>query len=252
MKGILRAIIFFPLALIRFILIILITFAFISIGTAKLKKKGYSRELQVWGMKSWSTWILWAMGVKVKIKRQPEPSNFILMPNHRSYIDIPLVVKYFQGTLISKAEVARWPMAKRAFKLVKPILVKREDLKSRVVTLKKIKESVDNHVPVILFPEGTTYQGPLTKPFTNGSFKIAADSMIPIIPVAIHYADPKDAWIGSDTFIGHFLRQMGKPRTNAFIHYGTPIINSDYKILKEQTKVQIENMLTEIINSLKK
>jgi 1-acyl-sn-glycerol-3-phosphate acyltransferase len=198
-------------------------------------------------MRNWGTCILWAMGVKAEIKRQPEPDQFILMPNHRSYIDIPLVVKYNQGTLIGKAELRKWPMAKSAIKITNPILVNRSELKSLVKTMKKIKESVDKKIPVILFPEGTTYAGPLTKPFKNGSFKIAADAQIPIIPVAIHYPDPDDAWVDDDTFFGHFLRQMGKPRTHVVMHYGIPIINSDYSILKTQTKEQIEQMLGEII-----
>jgi 1-acyl-sn-glycerol-3-phosphate acyltransferase len=242
-----RAIIFFPLALARLFLIVFFTFSLMLIGLRKLKKNGFSRELQIWAMHTWGTWILWAMGVKVEIKRQPEPANQIIMPNHRSYIDVPLIVKYNQGTLIGKVEVEKWPMAKAAIRITNPIMVDRSDLQSKVETMKKIKESIGNQVPVILFPEGTTYQGPLTKPFTNGSFKIAADVGIPVIPVAIHYIDPKDAWIGNDTFIGHFLRQMGKPQTKVIVHYGTPVVSSDYQTLKEQTKQQIEEMLKEII-----
>jgi len=248
---IVRAIIFFPLALIRLFLLILLTYFLILVGLMKLKKNGFSRELQIWGMRTWGSWMLWAMGVKVEIERQPEPANFILMPNHRSYIDVPLIVKYNQGTLVGKVEVGKWPMAKPAIRITNPIMVNRSELRSQVETLNKIKKSVDNQIPVILFPEGTTFKGPLTKPFKNGSFKIAADAGIPIIPVAIHYSDPNDAWVGNDTFIGHFLRQMGKPRTRVYVHYGTPIINTDYKVLKEQAREQIEKMLNGIIETHK-
>jgi 1-acyl-sn-glycerol-3-phosphate acyltransferase len=148
--------------------------------------------------------------------------------------------------MVGKMEVGKWPMARTAAKITKPILVNRSKLKSLVATMKKIKESVDQKIPVILFPEGTTHTGPLTKPFKNGSFKIAADSQIPIIPLAIYYPDPGVAWVGNDTFIGHFFRQMGTLSTKVVMRYGTPIIHSDYEILKKQTREQIDSMLTEM------
>ena len=243
----LRIIIFFPLALTRLLLVLFISFYVLVVGILKKKKQGYSRNLQIWVMHTWGAAVAWILGIKANVHGQPESDNFILMPNHRSYLDIPLVVKYNQGTLVGKAEVGKWPMARTAAKLTNPILVKRSEMRSLVETMKKIKESVDNNIPVILFPEGTTHTGPLTKPFKNGSFKIAADARIPVIPVAIHYADPGTAWVGNDTFFGHFFRQMGKPATKVIMRYGDPVANPDYKTLKEQVRGQIDNMLKKMI-----
>lgn len=218
-------------------------------GMWKRKKYGYSRKLQIWAMRTWGSSMLWSMGINVDINKKPETDNSILMPNHRSYIDIPLIIKYTQGTLVGKAEVGEWPMARSAAKLTNPIMVKRSELKSLVETMNKIKESVSHNIPVILFPEGTTYVGPLTKPFKNGTFKIAADAGIPIIPVAIHYPDPRDAWVDKDTFFGHFFRQMGEIQIKVIVRYGTPVFNSDYSILKKLTREQIDQMLKEIIEN---
>ena len=99
----------------------------------------------------------------------------------------------------------------------------------------------------MLFPEGTSYKGPLTKPFKNGSFKIAADAGIPVIPMAIHYKDINDAWVDDDTFLGHFFRQMSKPVTHVSIRYGKPLTHADYKVLQTETRKQIHAMLEEII-----
>ncbi|MBN2775003.1 MAG: 1-acyl-sn-glycerol-3-phosphate acyltransferase [Prolixibacteraceae bacterium] len=249
---ILKIILFSPLAFIKLILVILISLYIVLIGFIKLKRKGYSRELQVWAMYNWGKLILWTLGVKAEIKNKPEIDKYIVMPNHRSYIDIPLIVKLHQGTLVGKAEVGKWPMARTAAKLTKPILVKRSEIRSLVETMKKIKKSVANNIPVILFPEGTTFVGPLTKPFKNGSFKIAAETRIPIIPVAIHYPDPEYSWVGKDTFFGHFFRKMWNMNIKVYVRYGTPVTNPDYKILKEETQKQIDNMLKEIIDELKK
>ncbi|NQU86298.1 MAG: 1-acyl-sn-glycerol-3-phosphate acyltransferase [Mariniphaga sp.] len=245
---ILRIIFLFPLALIRLFLVLFFTLFIVTFGIWKRKKYGYSRELQVWSMRTWGTYMLWATGVKVEINNQPKIDNYIVMPNHRSYIDIPLIVKLHQGTLVGKAEVGKWPMARSAAKITNPILVKRSEIKSLVGTMNKIKESINNNIPVILFPEGTTFAGPLTKPFKNGSFKIAANAGIPVVPVAIHYPDKLDAWVGKDTFFGHFFRQMGKFKIKVIVQYGTPVSHSDFSELKKQTREQIDNMLKKIMN----
>ena len=114
--------------------------------------------------------------------------------------------------------------------------------------MNKIKASVNQNIPVTLFPEGTTYKGPLTKPFKNGSFKIAAELSIPVIPMAINYKDKEDAWVDKDTFIGHFFRQMCKPVSKVYLRYGSPVINKDYKLLQNEIREQIDKMLTDLNN----
>jgi len=116
--------------------------------------------------------------------------------------------------------------------------------------MNKIKQSLYNKIPVTVFPEGTTYKGPLTRPFKKGTFKIAADAGIPVIPMAIHFEDENDAWIDDDTFVGHFFRQMGKPVTKVHLQFGEPILNRDFKILQETTRLQIDSMLQKIQSEL--
>jgi 1-acyl-sn-glycerol-3-phosphate acyltransferase len=149
--------------------------------------------------------------------------------------------------MVGKEELKNWPFGKLGVKVTNSILVDRSEIKSLIKTMNKIKSSVNQGIPVILFPEGATYIGPLTKPFKNGSFQIAANANIPVIPMAIHYKDKNDAWVGNDTLLIHFFRQMGKPVTKVFIQYATPISSSDYKQIQKQTKAQIDMMLQQII-----
>jgi len=152
--------------------------------------------------------------------------------------------------MVGKEELKKWPFGKLGVKVTNSILVDRSEIKSLVKTMNKIKATVNQGIPVILFPEGTTHIGPLTKPFKNGSFQIAANANIPVIPMAIHYKDRNDAWVGNDTLLRHFFAQMGKPVTKVFIQYGSPISDSDYKQIQQQTKTQIDLMLQQIIAKL--
>ncbi|KAF0238901.1 MAG: 1-acyl-sn-glycerol-3-phosphate [Prolixibacteraceae bacterium] len=151
--------------------------------------------------------------------------------------------------MVAKEELKNWPFGKVGIKITNSILVDRSEIRSLIKTMNAIEASVKKGIPVTLFPEGTSYKGPLTKPFKNGSFKIAADTKIPVIPMAIHYKDENDAWVGNDTFLAHFFRQMGKPVSKVFVQYGAPVSDTDYKKLQQETKNQIDMMLQQLIEA---
>ena len=246
MKTFIR-IICFPLAFLRLFGLLFTTIYVITVGSVWYYLFGFSRSLQQWVLKTWGRASMFMLGFKVSRNQLPETTNFILMPNHRSYLDIFIVAGFTPAAMVGKAELRKWPFGKIGPRITNSILVDRSEVKSMIATMNKIKASVNQGSPVILFPEGTTHKGPLTKPFKNGSFKIAADAGISIIPLAIHYLDINDSWIDDDTFVSHFFRQMGKPVTKVKIKYGQPVSGSDYKVLQEKVRIQIDTMLNELI-----
>ena len=244
---VLRIILFFPLALFRLIFIFIISFFTVCLGWLWLDVFGFSRKLQSVVMKVWGRSVLFICGIIVTRNKIPANGNFILMPNHRSYIDIFLVAAYTPSAFVAKAELTKWPFLGTGAKLTNTIFVNRSEITSLVSTMNKIKSSVQNNIPVAVFPEGTTSRGPLTRPFKKGSFKIAADANIPVIPVAIHYKDKNDAWVDDDTFVGHFLKQMTRPVTKVSVCYGSPLYYSNQNILLQETRQQIDSMLKILI-----
>ncbi len=241
-----RIVLLFPLALFRLIMIFLVSLMIGRIGWIWLKLFGFSRKFQNWSMRTWGRACIFLLGIRATHYKIPKNQHFILMPNHRSYLDIFIVARYTPSAFIGKAELKNWPLIKTGAQLTNMIFVSRNEMKSLVDTIRRIKTLVNSGIPVTIFPEGTTSKGPLTKPFKNGSFKIAADSGIPVIPMAIHFNDENDAWIDDDKFVGHFFRQMSKPVTKVDIRYGTPIINPDFKLLQNETRKQIDEMLQEM------
>lgn len=244
---ILRIIFLFPLALFRLLFVTFMSGYVVVVGWVWLKLFGFSQRLQQWVMQTWGKSILFVLGIKIYRNELPKNKNFILMPNHRSYIDIFIVAALTPAAMVAKDEIKKWPFGKLGVKVTNSILVNRSQIKSLIKTMNKIKESVNQGIPVMLFPEGGTFKGPLTKPFKNGSFQIASNANIPVIPMAIQYKDEDDAWVGKDLLLTHFFRQMGKPITKVHIKYGTAISGSDYKQIQSETKEQIDSMLAEII-----
>lgn len=242
----LRNIIFSPLAFCRLFIVVFMSGYVVTIGWFWLKIWGFSRKLQHWVMGTWGRTIMFCLGIRIKRNELPRHNNFILMPNHRSYLDIFIVAGLIPAAMVGKAELKKWPFGKLGAMVTNSILVDRKNSRSLIKTMNKIKASVSQGIPVTLFPEGTTYKGPKTKKFKNGSFKIAAEADIPVIPMAIEFKDKEDAWVDKDTFVGHFFRQMGKPVTYVSVQFAKPISDPDYKQLQKRTKKQIESMLSKI------
>ncbi len=68
------------------------------------------------------------------------------------------------------------------------ILVDRNSLRGRHASWVKCKEAVENGYSITFFPEGgiSSKNPPELARFKEGSFKIAIDEQIPVVPVTIH------------------------------------------------------------------
>ncbi|MDA3930917.1 MAG: lysophospholipid acyltransferase family protein [Prolixibacteraceae bacterium] len=239
-------ILFLPLTILRVILLFLNSLLFL--GFVILENKRYQRTgiFNFWSAKYWSRINLLIMGVYVKHSKLPNISRYILTPNHSSYIDGFIVAAHSKSAFVAKAELLKWPIIGPAMKAGQAILVKRKEMKSLLETMTKIKAKIEKGYSVVVFPEGTTQKKPGTKPFKNGTFKIAADNNIQIIPCAIHFRNDKMKWVTSDTLPVHFYKQMWKPISFAEIRCAEPISNSDFKQLKEKTQQTVNEMLLEM------
>ena len=138
----LRNLLFSPLTLIRLLVVVFMSGYVTVIGWFWLKIFGFSRKLQQWVIGSWGRTIMWICGIKITRNEIPQNGNFILMPNHRSYIDIFIVAGLTSTAMVGKAELKNWPFAALAVKVTNSILVDRKDPKSLINTMRKIKESV--------------------------------------------------------------------------------------------------------------
>lgn len=239
-------IICFPLTLLRFVLLILVSVFFLITVLIENRFSKRPGTFKFWSMRNWGKTVLILLGFKVNRNEINFPKQFITMPNHRSYIDIFLLSAYSPSVFVAKEEIKKWPIVGPAAKAGRLIFVRRNDLKSLLGTMNKIKQSISQNISVTVFPEGTTSTGPGLVTFKNGTFKVAAELNIPIIPCAISYAERNNAWVDDDNFISHFFRQMWRPFSKVTLRFGKPINEKDYQTLKEKTKSSIETFLNEI------
>ncbi|MDX2248111.1 MAG: lysophospholipid acyltransferase family protein [Bacteroidia bacterium] len=198
-------------------------------------------------LRKWASHTLAFMGIEVELKGQIPTQAALIMPNHRSYIDIIFFPNFVKAAcFVAKAEVRRWPLIGLGAAVVGTIFVDRNNKDSRRQTREDIKTRLAQGYSVVVFPEGTTYKTPELGVFNPGMFFAAAEGNIPVIPVAIEYEDPEDAWVGKDTFIPHFIKTFGKKSSKVKIVFGTVMTNTDGEKLLSEVRTWIEAELTQI------
>lgn len=129
---------------------------------------------------------------RTKIIYEAKPKigeKYIFCANHTSYLDIPtLGLINHKFKFIGKASLRKVPLWGYMYSKLH-ILVDRGSLKSRHKSWVKVLEEIRRGFSVAFFPEGgiVSKNPPQMATFKEGSFRIAVDEQIPIIPVTIPY-----------------------------------------------------------------
>jgi lyso-ornithine lipid O-acyltransferase len=180
-------------------------------------------------MKRWCQGLLDIFGVHPTIVAESEavsssqPSAAtarLVVANHRSPLDIPLLLRQFGGVVLSRADLATWPVLGPAAVSAETIFVDRKDTMSGVVAARKIRDRLARGRTVIVFPEGTTHAGDEVKTFFEGAFAAARGLKIELVPVGIAYQTGSE--FVEPTFKKHLARVAGRSETRVACVIGAP------------------------------
>jgi len=138
--------------------------------------------------RAWSRLILWTTGVRVQVEglqRLDPTRSYVFAANHQSIYDIPIVFASlpFQLRIIAKESLGKIPFMGWHLRRTGHVLVDRS--KAGAGTVKKMARLVAQGHSLIVFPEGTRSADGAVAPFKGGSFVIALDAELPIVPLSI-------------------------------------------------------------------
>lgn len=129
------------------------------------------------------------------------PSGLVVA-NHRSFVDIPLLLSAFGGPLLSRADVEGWPVLGKLASIGGTIYVDRSDRQSGASAVRRIVTGLRAGRSIGVFAEGTTFADDEVRPFLPGAFLAARQARRPIVPVGLAYAAAR-AHFGDETFGAH-------------------------------------------------
>jgi len=172
-----------------------------------------------------------------------EPALYVV--NHRSLVDPMIIAPYLNAFIVAKAEIANYPVLGPGAAQTGIVFVQRDNKSSRSATIDAIEMILKRGDNVMIFPEGTTNLYQLTKEYKLGSFRVAADLHIPVVPVVLEYRDHKDLW-NIHKMVPQFLKQFGTLRTYTKMKIGEPIRGKDPVQLMNQAKKFTDDTLIEM------
>lgn len=134
---------------------------------------------------------LWTFTISGPLPEDPR-RPYVFVANHESLVDILLISGLpWEMKWLAKAELFRVPVVGWLLRLAKDIPVDRRSRGSASNALQQCALRLSQHVSVMIFPEGTraTGEGDLL-PFRDGAFRLAIESGVSIVPLAVHGAAP--------------------------------------------------------------
>jgi lyso-ornithine lipid O-acyltransferase len=147
----------------------------------------------------------------------------ILIANHVSYVDAPVLASLAPCTVVAKGEIRRWPILGAGAAALGVLFVERGDAHSGALALRQSLRALAAGVSVLGFPEGTTTEGDDVLPFRRGLFGLARIAGVPVVPIAIHYSSPSMRWFGDTWFLPHYLRTAMQPSSLVHVRVGRAI-----------------------------
>lgn len=138
----------------------------------------------------WSRRLLEQAEVDLEVhgyEQVPKDETFILMSNHRSLYDIPVLFQAFPRTLrmVAKSELFRVPIWGQAMRIAGFIEVDRKNRVRAIESLRAARATLDSGVNVWIAPEGTRSRTGALARFKTGGFMLAIETGKRILPVAI-------------------------------------------------------------------
>ncbi len=128
---------------------------------------------------------------KALLENLPAHKPVILMSNHSSHYDIPILFTALPGSIrmVAKKELRKIPFFGLAMHKAEFVFINRKDRKEALADLDRVKESMLSGIIPWISPEGSrSYNGKLSQPFKKGGFMLALQTGALIIPVGIRGA----------------------------------------------------------------
>jgi 1-acyl-sn-glycerol-3-phosphate acyltransferase len=157
----------------------------------------------------------WICGARVRVIGKRLGPHTLLVCNHTSWLDIPILGGATGCAFVSKAELGH-PLVHWMADQDDTVYVRRNDRQGAAGQANAIAEKLRDPQPLALFPEGTTGPGTHLLPFRSTLFDAVAPSPpeVEVRPVAIDYGDaaPEMGWYdepGKD----NGLRILGRARS---------------------------------------
>lgn len=177
------------ITILRLLVIIIscLPFSILAIVSLPFDRSG---RIYFWSGRTWTKFALFVCRISVSVvglEKVDPYGNYILVSNHASGFDIPVMMNTFPHIRIMfKKELSYVPFWGWALRWGHHIMVDRSKGSEAMKSLERAANDVRSGGQVLLFAEGTRTRDGKLQAFKRGAFSLAAKSGVPLVPVAIN------------------------------------------------------------------
>lgn len=215
------------------------------------------------------------LGIRLKAIGEIETGRpVLLVSNHASWLDIPVLSSLAPVSFVAKREVSEWPIFSTLARLQRTVFVDRERKSSVGDTANEILLRLASGDAIVLFPEGTSSDGNRVLPFRSPLFaaakptgrKVAAETnhgavvqTVSLVYKRIHGVSLSRqdrhllSWYGDMELTGHVWQLLKSGPIDIELSIGPPVALdtfADRKHLARQTEVSIRTDVVRLLRGL--
>ena len=197
------------------------------------------------------------LGVRVHRRGGPWTSPVLMVSNHISWLDIPVLGGNVSFHFLAKSEIRKWPIIGWLANITGTLFIRRKSGDSGKVN-RDLSRYLGHGNSVLVFPEGTTTDGYQVKPFHDRLLNSAITSHVALQPITLAYYEAgmphsRVPFIGDDSLVPSIWKILGERVIHVHLHYHPPIMSfeQDSRQLARQAQATIESGLKTIFPLLK-
>ncbi|KAA3650436.1 MAG: 1-acyl-sn-glycerol-3-phosphate acyltransferase [Proteobacteria bacterium] len=186
--------------------------------------------LNQWVVTTWSGLLCKIMGLDIHVVGTIPNAPVMVVANHVSWLDIPIIHSFILAGFVAKREIKFWPILGWLAMAGDTVFLNRGNSESRKTVLNQLKKRLKQNRSVAIFPEGTVTDGSYLRPFHRQLIHAAVQTQTPVVPVTIKFLnrlnqrEQRVAFVADESFIHHVLRVLQLPQTRVEVHIG-PALN---------------------------
>ncbi|MBM3491697.1 MAG: 1-acyl-sn-glycerol-3-phosphate acyltransferase [Alphaproteobacteria bacterium] len=167
----------------------------------------------------------------------------LLVANHTSWLDIPVLSALSPLSFVAKHEVDSWPFFGTLARLQRTVFVERRAVRA-AEGRDDLQRRLDAGDRLVLFPEGTSSDGNRVLPFKTAFFAVASNGVggraLTVQPVSVAYVRldglpvgrrfrPLFAWYGGMALLPHLWQVLKLGRSEVEVEFHPPVTIAGFR-----------------------
>lgn len=183
----------------------------------------------------------------------------LLVANHVSWLDIPVIGSLVPVRTLAKAELRQWPVLGWLFRGSGTLFIRRGAASADLQT--QLGQVLHQQQNLLLFPEGTSSDGQQVLKFHARLFACLQAGEQPLYPLCLHYPHPDTPnpivpYINDDHFLGSLLKICAATEIRVQVYLGSPVWpqalsrNQLAGVAEQQIRQRLQQCLTSDVKGM--